>query len=213
MAFLHHDLHCALREELNPYFEHKRYVWNHAIQGYVRKTHFGWSSFVLTVGGSEAYPTADVYAGLRLELVERPLSGLFGRTEYFSAISHTLLVSSSKLAGLVRAQALTNQTIEQTGARVVENLDDYAFDFLSRYVDLEELTDLLNRSPERYFRLMGHNWYRPFRALMVSQLVGDPLLEMRFWQHRTYLQQRGCPEVWLQRFDALAKYLHAMVLN
>lgn len=190
-----------LLEYLYPYFEHKRYALLEGNAQFKRITNFGFSSVLCSVHGEGRNTAVRFFIGLRHDLVERVLAGLFGQEGYYHSGSHTILVDARNLGWTSMGIVQNLRDLGQEADLFIDFMDRKGFDFLNTYRRLAACDILFNDKTETSAVWCNHQYQRCFRGMAIAHLTKHPDLALLFNQHRTYLAQRGFGGEIIRKFD------------
>lgn len=190
-----------LIDYLYPYFEHKRYVLLRGNTQFKRKTNFGFSSVLCSISGGDGNTSVRFFIGLRHDLIERSLAGLFGQGDYYHTASHTLLVDARKLGWTSSGSISCQRDLELEADLFIDFMDRKGFSFLDTYRRLTFCDQLFNEQREKSATWTNHQYQRCFRAMAIAHVLKRPDLEPLFERHRTYLLHRGFGGEIIRKFD------------
>jgi len=198
---------------LLPYFEHKRYDAAKGHPQFRRKTNFGFSSVILQVSEQGGLSYVRFFLGLRHDLIENMLAGLFGQESYYRSESHTLLVETAKLGWKVNDAMRDDSDIIAIGDGFIDFMDRTGFSFLDHYRRLKACDILFNETPAKSAQWCNHQYQRCFRAMAVAHVLKRNDLGHLRAIHRTYLLSRGFSGRVVQKFDVNFAQTEHLSLN
>ncbi len=202
---------CLLLSELKTYLAPVMFRYLPHLSQYRRVTETGFHCVILSAG-SGCPVIAELQLGIRLDIIEQLVyqftSGLSG----YGTHSTTLLVSMGRL----RDQPYERYTLEhpadaqQVGQAMGDFIKSVGFDFFRRYNSIAALDELYNATDTQWLPNLSH---RSLRGIILAKLAhrsGWPELVARY---RAQLQQRGTPEVMMNKYEQLAAYLRHFSVN
>jgi hypothetical protein len=206
----------TLLELLDPYFEHKHYSKCRGVIDFYCETNFGHSSIIISVSGNEGDEVAELFPGIRHNLVEHFLIDLFGTNAYYNTWSHSLLPSWRFLQSEMESFRLPCNTPAEIDAaidRFIDFMDRRGFDFLNHYRELAKIDQLLNDRPKVAARWCNHNYQRCFRALATAKLLNRPDYDRMFLMNQQYMAERGFAGKIMQKFNTTFANYKDLSLN
>lgn len=196
-----------IRDHLYPYFEHKHYELEDGRLVFRRKTSFGHSEIIINVIKGDVDAAVDFHLGLRHDLVEIAMSGLFGQRDYYLRESATLLTDLRLLTKLPSEQSVRRpvvSSLDETEALCdcfIDFMDRKGFAFLAKYAKLASLGHLFNDKTRLSAEYCNHSYQRCFRGMTIAEILGRADLAALREKHRSYLRSRGYAGNVIHKFD------------
>ncbi|MFN2422832.1 MAG: hypothetical protein ABR572_03560 [Cryomorphaceae bacterium] len=196
-----------LRDYLHPYFEHKHYALGRGGTEFRRKTSFGHSVIIVNLIDGDDATVVDFHIGLRHDLVEKAMSGLFGQRDYYLTDSATLLTdwrllkSADPEERTKRFKIREIRDVDAIGNAFIDFMDRIGFSFLEKYTKLQALDHLYNHRTAVSAERCNHSYQRCFRAMVIAEIRGRRDLALLREKHRAYLLGRGFAGQVVQKFD------------
>lgn len=196
-----------LREYLHPYFEHKHYILGRGGIEFRRKTSFGHSVIIANTIECGDATVVDFHLGLRHDMVETAMSGLFGQREYYLNDSVTLLAdwrlpkSNDPKVRTKRSEIRSTRDVDALGDAFIDFMDRIGFTFLEKYTGLQALDHLYNHRTALSAEWCNHSYQRCFRGMVIAEVRGRRDLALLRDKHRLYLLSRGYAGQVVQKFD------------
>ncbi|MCA1761684.1 MAG: hypothetical protein LC664_01600 [Flavobacteriales bacterium] len=99
-----HNSGEILAQHLYPYFEHKKYYQADNELHFYRNTSFGRSQIIVNALPYDDEIFVELHLGLRHHIVEKMLSDILGRSDYYSETSLTFITNALNLSNSERHQ-------------------------------------------------------------------------------------------------------------
>lgn len=182
-----------------------------SVSQFRRTTETGFHNVVLSVG--KAQPViAELQLGIRLDIVERLAYQFTTGLSDYGSHSTTLLVSTGHLLGQPYQRYVIEDPTEVAAvARAMSNaVESVGLDFFHRYNSIVALDELYNGGNSRW---VPHLVHRSLRGIILAKLAQRADWSTLVVNYRAQLQQRGTPEMLMDRYERLAAYLHHFSVN
>ncbi len=212
-----HNSGEILAQHLYPYFEHKKYHQADNELHFYRNTSFGRSQIIVNALPYDDEIFVELHLGLRHHIVEKMLSDILGRSDYYSETSLTFITNALNLSNSElhqkRISCKSKDELLKAGDFFIDFMDRRGFDFLDHYKTLKNIDSLMNDKPVYSAKLVNHSYHRCFRAMVTAKVLNRNDYTKLYLMHQQYLAQRGFNGEILHKFNATFARLKEMYLN
>jgi len=168
----------------------------------------GYYSIILSAAGQQPIEI-EIFLGIRIDMVEDLVYQFTNGLKEYGPYSTTLIVPTRKISSESQYyySLATEKDIPNILHKIIHFLNGQGFPFLAEYGNVRALNELYNQYPEQKLTYITNEFHRALRGIVLAKLAQQPQWKKLVDQYRAKLQKRGLPEVQMQSYERLVRFL------